>query len=172
MHFFFFLWFGWIGPLSLRKPGWASRHRFPLQVPLSEKKGGRRPAYILQIAAAVTLCPWMEDKIKKQIRYRPICVLWAKTMSTPPTPWLADECDREVEVVSAEQKMGGLVVHVTSDRLGAWPRVLPGFNGAGMGTSWIKKDAGNRYGTASPLPFVVCYTGELEPPDLPCSFSN
>lgn len=68
----------------------------------------------------------MEDKIKKKIRYGSICILWAKTLSTPSTPWLADERDREVGEGSAEQKMGGLVVHVTSDRLGAWPRVLPG----------------------------------------------
>ena len=41
--------------------------------------------------------------------------------------------------------------------------MLTGFNWAGIGTCWIKKDAGE-YSDASPLPLVLCYITEIETP--------
>lgn len=58
------------------------------------------------MAVAEMHCSWMEVKIKKKdwkiIGYCSV----AKKNEHVTTPWLADDCDREAEVGSAEQEMG------------------------------------------------------------------
>lgn len=71
-----------------RKPGWASRNQFPIEVPLEDV------LHITDRCCSNTL-PWMEVKIKNLIKLNPkkIFSVGKKNGRTQTTPWLADDCD-------------------------------------------------------------------------------